>query len=286
MLREVSMKKIVSEGNSGPRVSRALSVRHFSRLICSVLLTGLLAACVTDGAPISGQVIDYAKDYMEGAKYRPYKVMAVHDFIQSGGLAWGRKSPDDAIATAMGECKRRSTGVPCDLYAIGDTVVHGMTAKQIEEIKQRYLETASILRLLGSRAQEGFAIYSVSTKPDFKAFAVDRIGGGYGFSYACWDSKSTINRALQECKKRAGRDCEIYALGSRVVFGVTPEELGVAIREADKKSSVDPKSKVRRTVWGVLNGQPEPAEGLRQFSTIAGRLLIPFDQDKFWRFHT
>tara|TARA_R110002072_G_scaffold35177_9_gene104387 strand:+ start:786 stop:1400 length:615 start_codon:yes stop_codon:yes gene_type:complete len=202
---------------------------------------GLVGACVTDGEPLTGQAIYYAKDYMTDFKYRPYKAFAIHTGLQSGGLAWNRRSPDVAIDAALERCKSRSEGVPCELYAIGNTVVYGMTAKQIEEEKQRYLAANSILKTLGKGSVRSFERYIVSTKPEFKAFAIDPINGYSGWSYAFWDSKSAINRALLECKNRSGRDCKIYALGSRVVFDFNAEELEAAIREADKKSMVDPR---------------------------------------------
>lgn len=202
---------------------------------------GLAGACVTDDETLTGEAIYYAKDYMTDSKFRPYKAFVIHKGLGSGGLAWNRGSPDDAIKAAMEECKFRSSGVPCELYAIGNTVVHGMTAEQIEVEKQRYLSANSILKVVGKGSLESFKKYSESTKPDFKAFALDPISGYSGWSYAFWDSKSAINRALFECRKRSGRDCKIYALGRRVVFEFTPEELDAAIREADKKSMVDPR---------------------------------------------
>lgn len=225
---------------------KVLPVRHgrmVSRRTCLLgvlMLSGILSGCVTSDESLSGQSIYYVKDYMTESQFRDYKAFAIHKGLDSGGRAWGARTPDRAIARAMKVCQEHTAGVPCELYAIGNTVVHRMMEEQIEAVKRRYVRTVSSAPL-SPDALRDFNRYRSPTKPGFKAFAYSPIGAYRGWSYAFWDSKSAINRALRECKLKAGRDCQLYALGTEIVYGKTAEELEAAILEADKESRVDPR---------------------------------------------
>lgn len=218
-----------------------LRLRNRLNPVAALLTFGLLAGCVSTQGPLTGKGAEHFDAYISDRSFRDYKAYAINAGLNSGGRAWGAATPDEAIERALARCQEYSSGAPCKLYAIGETVVYRMTGARMHKVKSDYVREVSTRNELSPRAAAHFRTYSSPKKPDFKAFVYGRRSEVSGWSYSFWDSRSAINRALQECRNRGATDCEVYALGNRIVFGATPEELNDAIREADKKSWVDPR---------------------------------------------
>ena len=77
---------------------------------------------------------------------------------------------------------------------------------------------------------EGFQDYQKSTRPEYSAFATNISSGRWGQSWFSATPKQAMDKALNFCEK-TGQECEIYALGNKVVFGLLPTEMMAALEE-------------------------------------------------------
>lgn len=77
---------------------------------------------------------------------------------------------------------------------------------------------------------EGFQDYQKSTRPEYSAFATNISSGRWGQSWFSATPKQAMDEALNFCEK-TGQECEIYALGNKIVFGLSPAELLAALEE-------------------------------------------------------
>jgi Zn-dependent protease with chaperone function len=76
-------------------------------------------------------------DYMLPDRYPAYKAMATHLPSGLSGVASNEATPSAAIDRARSECENKIK--PCELYALGDTMVLNMPQREIEEIASKYL---------------------------------------------------------------------------------------------------------------------------------------------------
>ncbi len=93
-----------------------------------------LAGCATI-APTT--LPESARPSFDDYQTKPdFKAFAVG--FQSGqyGRSWNYRRPKWAMDRAMQECGKR--GSACQLYAVGNTVVFGMSAEQIANIQEKY----------------------------------------------------------------------------------------------------------------------------------------------------
>ena len=80
-----------------------------------------------------------------------------------------------------------------------------------------------------SKLRDFFARYQ-SQLGGFKAFAVDPSTGSWGSAWGRVELKRAVDRALRECWKW-GRNCELYAVGNTIVFGMSHEQMETVAEE-------------------------------------------------------
>ncbi len=80
------------------------------------------------------------EEYQSSPKFRDFKAFAVDPSGVNWGRAWGYPSnPNPAIRRALRHCRKWSQ--KCEVYAIGNTVVLGMSPEQAEAVTKEYLAT-------------------------------------------------------------------------------------------------------------------------------------------------
>ncbi len=91
--------------------------------------------------------------YLSDPKIRDFKAFAVDPSGTAWGRAWGFPwNPNPAIGRALLRCSKRSQD--CEVYAIGNTIVIGMSPEQVEGVTKEYLETVINQRKLLSGEAE------------------------------------------------------------------------------------------------------------------------------------
>jgi Zn-dependent protease with chaperone function len=157
-------------------------------------------------------------DYLSKSKYPDFKAMAAN--IPSGlsGVASNEATPSGAIASARSQCEKMIK--PCQLYALGDTVVVNMSKDQIDVVSSKYLKPGRIER----------AFRSYLSGNDFKALAVDMESGRSGTAFGQTTPTRAIEEAVARCSE-GGRTCELYAVGDEVVHGLPKERHDAAIEQ-------------------------------------------------------
>lgn len=87
------------------------------------------------------------EEYKTDRKYTHFKAFAAGP---SGpwGRAWGHQSATGATERALSECRKR--GMDCEVYAVGDIVVAGMSANEILAVTGRYVEQYGAIAAAGS----------------------------------------------------------------------------------------------------------------------------------------
>jgi hypothetical protein len=108
--------------------------------------------------------------YLDEHKYPHFKAFVVQVNGTSWGRSWGYNKPEEAIERAMEECRRRASD--CQLYAVGQREVSGLSEEELSmvlrdyyqdnsqladltDIKRRALNSAQIRRLISGRKGEG-----------------------------------------------------------------------------------------------------------------------------------
>ena len=154
-------------------------------------------------------------------KYTDYKAFAVDLRTGSWGSTYQHNSLQAAIDRALIGCGRRSAD--CQIYAIGNTVVSGMTPNEVAALIQNsYL----------SLDQQAYQEYlSKTAYPDFKAFALDIHKGAWGRAWGYYSPERAKDRALRECRILGGVDCRIYAIGEILVSAKPKDELKSLTKE-------------------------------------------------------
>jgi hypothetical protein len=97
--------------------------------------------------------------------YPDFTAIAVDPNSSRFAMAEGQSTLSNAMEQALRTCSR--AGPPCQLYALGDTIVHAKPQHEIEAIAGEYLQEVVSLRI-----EPGLKSYRVAR--DFKVFAVDR----------------------------------------------------------------------------------------------------------------
>jgi len=79
------------------------------------------------------------EEYKVGRKFIPFKAFAVDPQTGGWGRSWGHTRPAWAINRAMKACSRRNEA--CELYAIGDTIVFGLSEDKIDATSAEYFSS-------------------------------------------------------------------------------------------------------------------------------------------------
>ena len=114
-------------------------------------------------------------------------------------------------------------------------------------------------------AQQSFEKHKSADSPDFKVFAYDPKSGRWGRAYGQLRLKRSIDVAIRSCG-RSGAKCEVYALGDKVVMGMSPEQFAAASQRYQ--------TKILGTSDRSLKGKPLTSDQLRFYltgSTFKGR---------------
>ena len=77
------------------------------------------------------------EEYQSSPNFRDFKAFAVETSGGSWGWAEGYYKPELAIDQALRECRNRA-GQECMLYAVGNTVVSGMSPEQLIGVIEEY----------------------------------------------------------------------------------------------------------------------------------------------------
>ncbi len=82
---------------------------------------------------------------------------------------------------------------------------------------------------LGPPAKDHFQQYRETPHAlGYRAFAIESESGKWGRSTSRGTQLSAITQSIEDCRRRAARDCEIYAVGDIVVHGLADWKVQVA----------------------------------------------------------
>ncbi len=233
-------------------LSLAQERRIMKPVALAALIIGLIAASCAPVSEVpqprvelsSGAQLAFEK-YRSDPKYYDFKAFAVDPNTGSWGWAWGYlQHPKQAIDRALNYCRKR--GQACQLYAVGNTIVLGMSPEEVASETKEYRDQGMFAAFEEYRSSPNYS--------DFKAFAVDLPNASWGHSWGQAKPKLAIDRALQDCRSifyryTASEKCELYAVGITVVSGMSSEQIASVTKEyvaavvKDKKAKKDKKSK-------------------------------------------
>ena len=63
----------------------------------------------------------------------------------------------------------------------------------------------------------------------YKAFAVEPVSGVWGQTTQLSRPEIAIDQAIEDCRRRSARDCQVYAVGDLIVLGLADRETEVAV---------------------------------------------------------
>lgn len=90
-------------------------------------------------------------------------------------------------------------------------------------------QTAAATPLLAPALAEFQRYRQIPPAQGYRAFAIDAGGGGWGQGADNSLPRIAIDRSMADCRKRAARDCVIYAVGDVVVDGLADRMVQVAL---------------------------------------------------------
>ncbi|HSS63944.1 MAG TPA: hypothetical protein VLS27_05890 [Gammaproteobacteria bacterium] len=178
----------------------------------------------------------------EGAGYKVF-MLAVN-----GAYAWAaRRSYDSALKMASDNCRRHAAPRRCELYAVGDTVVWGLSKQEqkdsIAAYKTRvgvpeYHSADSLPEIFTVKGAEAFTEYKFWKEgPNlFKVFVLSHYGAwswNTDFSYEQAE-REAIELCEQARHSRRG-SCRPYAIGDTIVWEKSEKETR-AVASAYKSS--------------------------------------------------
>ncbi len=118
----------------------------------------------------------------------------------------------------------------------------------------------------------------------FKAFAVDPSTGSWGSAWGRVELKKAVDRALQECWIW-GRNCELYAVGNTVVFGLSHEQME-AVAEAYAAAPADDLAAPAYDLPASDYDLPAPASYLKdyrkEYRQLPGHKALAVSPDGPW----
>ena len=133
-----------------PAISKR-SMRRFLVLAAALSILFGFAKPITAGGVVSNLVHQYCSTYK---KFPHFRAIAAAGSWQGTRLPWsvrsaaGQTSVKSAIYLAMSRCesdrKKYDIGQSCRLYFLGDIDVSGMSATEIERVKERYQQNREL----------------------------------------------------------------------------------------------------------------------------------------------
>ncbi len=157
-------------------------------------------------------------DYLATDGYRHFKAMAVHVPSGLSSVASDEATPAASILRAVAQCELKIK--PCQLYALGDTVVLNKSPDELKTIRSEYSRTGQTAR--------GYRPYLLES--DFKALAVDQSSGQTSSSVGQDSMQKAIELAMGSCSG-GGAPCQLYAVGNVVVQGLPKDQVAAAIEQ-------------------------------------------------------
>jgi hypothetical protein len=164
-------------------------------------------------------VSDAARVQLQGyADAPPRKAIAVS---RSGmGVAVGAESDDAAQQRALLECRNNSIDTPCELYALGDSVVwaKGVLPMPLpvdirSEPRAETVGDGTLPLVLPGVAARIATDYL--HRDDSRALAIG--GERAGWAYGIASQQEATRRALERCADLSSGPCLLYALGDKLL---------------------------------------------------------------------
>ncbi len=113
-----------------------------------------------------------------------------------------------AIKASDGQTPLNNEGMRGDRHEIG----HRLAVNTAQLTAAAQLRPAVRDRFLNYREKPSGRIY--------RAFAIESVSGNWGLGMSSSWPEIAIEKSLKDCRQRAARDCEIYAVGDMVVHGL------------------------------------------------------------------
>ncbi len=193
----------------------------------AILLSGLVPASCAPVSEVPQPKVELPEraqqafeKYQSPRIFGDFRAFAVDLSSGAWGRTWRHYDPQPAIDRALQFC--RKWGQACELYAIGNTIVLGMSPEEVATVTKEYRDQPNLVVFEEYRSSPKFS--------DFKAFALDSNSVSWGHGWAQSNPKLAIDRALLDCRIRSGNltaspKCELYAVGNTVVSRMSPEQL-------------------------------------------------------------
>ncbi len=233
------MKKTSSTVNPLPidALFRCENLRRLTTRLCLVVCTvSFLAGCAvppvepekTDEAAYKTQLSWRGQQGFE--RYRESGVFKAFAFDPYGSKWWytyGVGTPQRAINIALRNCGKDER--KCEFYAVGNTVVAGMSLEQLSTVIEQYKERDGPGGPSDQSArEEGFRAYlKLYDEIHYKVFVAAKEGA---WAYQIRETlDSALQKAMKACKdhvtvvNNTGR-CRVYAVGSTNVWDMSEKE--------------------------------------------------------------
>jgi len=137
-----------------------------------VLVSSLvLAGCAQTGA-LDGKAKSAFEEYQAASWFQPYKAFSVGDDLKAYGRSWQYPTAKGAIKTATNECEKHNSW--CELYALGNTIVYGMTTRELEDFIRSHNE-----RISGNSPSSDFSSIGAAGRLLNKEEIKERLTGFY-----------------------------------------------------------------------------------------------------------
>lgn len=159
---------------------RAMPNRTFHYLLGMVLSAVLVASCAAPGNLPARAERELAKVQLPSSareafdKYETtilvdFRAFAVNPTTGRWGRSWHSATPKQAMDEAINTCEK--TGEKCTLYALGETVVSGMSPADLTSVAEAYYSAVSPAmsqrgesRLIGDRMPSGVLVAELSNR--------------------------------------------------------------------------------------------------------------------------
>lgn len=149
--------------------------------------------------------------YLSDPDIRDFKAFAVNpEKPGRWGRSWGSRFIEKAIRDALNHCEGHGGG--CEIYAIGNTVISGMTHAEVERVIHEY----------GARSPQEFYLKGYRKALGHKALATTP-DGAYGWNWFHESVEEALSTALSYCglyQKGEAPPCTIYEIDGVIVRDV------------------------------------------------------------------
>jgi hypothetical protein len=130
-------------------------------------------------------------------------------------------------------CRQKRAG--CQVYAVGDVIVHDKPSAEQDRLIAEYRSKIADQRI--EKAFQGYLQDEVGK--DYRVLVADRRSGVTMRAEGKRSVKDAITEAKEACVK-AETICELYAIGTEPVIGLSDEQTKLIIREYEGRSQPAP----------------------------------------------